>query len=309
MEFLAPFLAQSQTSPTVNFIDSIARTKISVIVIVCLVATILRLAINPVLHRAPAHLRQSGNLRALRFATELLDAIVYAGIFVFMVIRPFILQTFVIPSGSMVPTLMVSDMIIANKWVYRFNEPERGDIVIFRPPALAIEQGPPGTAPDTSYIKRLLGVPGDVVEMDDNRLKLNGKFVEDKAMHFSLALNERTFNPIEPTDVSANAVMDFKMVEQGGKLLAVQRYNSQGPTYLLVMGKMVTDPVEVDEIWKKPAAKIPDGKFLMVGDNRNNSGDGRFWGLVDRDDIIGRSEVIFFPVGRMSRTKSVTLGK
>lgn len=304
MGFLTPFLAQTQPGGMVGIIDTIARTKISVIVMVCLAATIIRLIINPIIQRTPSHLRQMGGIRGLKFFTEFLDAIVYAGIFVFLVIRPFGVQTFHIPSGSMVPTLLVNDTILANKWVYRFSEPQRGDIVIFRPPALAIEQGPPGTPPDTSYIKRLMGVPGDTVELDNNRLKLNGKFVTDKAMHFSQPDSTGLrFTPTPVKDLDSRYIMDFKLVNLDGEVKAVQRYNEGGPAFLLVMGKIVSDPVEMDAIWTKPAEKIPAGKFLMVGDNRNNSGDGRFWGLVGREDIIGRSEFIFFPPSRMGRTR------
>lgn len=93
------------------------------------VCTVVRLAITPMQNR-PA-----------RFLNNLLDAIVYAGILVYLIIRPYIAQPFYIPSESMVPTLKVGDVVMVGKYSYRFSEPKRSDIVVFRAPDWALNPG------------------------------------------------------------------------------------------------------------------------------------------------------------------------
>lgn len=280
----------------INIVDTVARTKLSVIVIVCVVCTVIRLVLSPKILGTAAHLRDLGGVKALKFLNELLDAIIYAAIFVFMIIRPFAVQTFVIPTGSMVPTLLINDVIIANKWVYRTSEPQRGDVVIFNPPPLALKQA--NMTSETNYIKRLVGVPGDLIEMDKNRLKVNGQFVKDSGEHYFRTFDGASFTPLDKKDLRPDEVMDFKLIEKDGQVLSVQRIEGYG---LRVMGEEITDPIQVNEIWSKPAVKIPEGKYLFVGDDRNNSGDGRFWGLVERKEIVGKAVLIMLPFGRMGR--------
>lgn len=104
---------------------------------------------------------------------EILESFVVAVVVVFLVVRPFIAQAFYIPSRSMTPTLAVSDRIIVNKFSYRFREPARHEIVVFRAPKEASRGLEDGDEKD--FIKRVIGVPGDVVEVHGGITYVNGK--------------------------------------------------------------------------------------------------------------------------------------
>src|SRR5262249_3941137 len=138
-----------------------------------------------------------------------LDAIIYAGVFVFMLIRPFLLQAFLIPSGSMIPTLLENDFIVANKTIYRYSDPQRGDIVVFRPPAFAAlpDQLDSNHEPKVDFIKRCTGIPGDLIEIHDGNLYRDGKQEPDVHKHFT----NNTINDL--SQVTATGYMqDFKLV-------------------------------------------------------------------------------------------------
>lgn len=106
-----------------------------------------------------------------RWSNEIIDAVVVAGITALLLIN-FVVRSFFIPSGSMEPTLVVDDYILVNELVYRFFEPQRGDIVVFRPPAKSGEG-------DRDFIKRVVGIEGDVIEVRDGRLVRNGQRIEE----------------------------------------------------------------------------------------------------------------------------------
>ncbi len=110
-----------------------------------------------------------------RFTLELLDSGLIAFILVFLVIRPFVVQAFYIPSESMIPTLMPGDRILVNKFVYRLNEPRRGDIIVFDAPPAALQGND-----KKDFVKRLIGLPGDLVEIKgDDGVYINGRRVEE----------------------------------------------------------------------------------------------------------------------------------
>ena len=105
-------------------------------------------------------------------AIETADSALIAVVLVFLVIRPFLIQTFFIPSGSMLPTLELGDRILVSKLDYRFGEPNRGDIIVFK--------APPEASPEQKdFIKRLVGLPGDVLEVKDGALYRNGKRLDE----------------------------------------------------------------------------------------------------------------------------------
>jgi signal peptidase I len=112
---------------------------------------------------------------ARRFSLELLDSGLIAFILVFLVIRPFVVQAFYIPSESMMPTLAPHDRILVNKFVYRLNDPRRGDIIVFDAPPEALP-----TPPNKDNVKRLIGLPGDLVEVKSgDGVYINGKWLEE----------------------------------------------------------------------------------------------------------------------------------
>ncbi len=169
--------------------------------------------------------KKSGTRRLAEYAVILLVAFVL----VFGFLRPFVVKTYWIPSESMVPTLEVGDRLFVNKFVYRFTEPERGDIVVFD----SLET-------DDELIKRVVAVPGDRVRVFNGELKLNGEFQEE---------------PYVKAQFPDGSVY--------------------GPT------------------------KVPEGYVFVMGDNRGNSRDSRFFGLVPIEDIEGEAFFMFWPPSRI----------
>lgn len=289
-----PILAQGQTNGTAEFIDKLARTPLSQIVILVAICTILRIAIAPYLLKIPPKHKVSGTYKGFRFANEFFDAVIYAGVFVFLVIRPFGVQAFRIPSESMKDTLLINDFIVANKLVYRYSEPSAGDIVVFRPPVYACLPGQidEDGQPKVDFIKRCVGVPGDVVEIRGGQLYRNGQ-------------------PVAEPYQRVQSTVDFKLVkyhDENGKeeywpvILSSYGVNQDMMGSVPRYQVQPNDPKE-QELRNLPPAPIPKGYLLAFGDNRTNSSDGRMWGLVKREDLIGRSEAIWFPFSRLRRTK------
>jgi signal peptidase I len=297
------FLAQAQNEGFRNTIDTLARTPISIIVYIVAACTVIRVILTSVSANVPEHKRTFGYGFA-RFTNEALDAIVYALIFVFLLIRPFGVQAFTIPTGSMVPTLMINDYIVANKAVYRYSEPKVRDIVVFKPPpwALVGEQ----TGRDVDYIKRVQGMPGDIVELRQNILYRykkgeTPKPVPDPDKHYTESTGPNQFAEIPESHAEP---MDFKLVRYKGEYWPLVIHgNTVNGTSETAEKYKVRDQALMDELRELPPEPIPDGYFLVMGDNRNGSFDSRGWGLVERWRLIGRSEFIWFPFGRWRGTR------
>jgi len=119
--------------------------------------------------------------------TELCLTILVAFVLVFGFVRPFVLEAFRIPSESMVPTLEVGDRVLANKFIYRFTEPERGDVVVFESV---------GEGDDQKLIKRVVGVAGDEVEVRNGTLLVNGEAREEPYLNRNLPFND-SYGPTE----------------------------------------------------------------------------------------------------------------
>jgi signal peptidase I len=196
-----------------------------------------------------------------------------------MVIRTVLFQPFTIPSGSMMPTLLVGDYIFVNKFAYGYSkyslpfspdifsgrifasEPKRGDIVVFR--------FPPN--PDVDYIKRLVGLPGDHIQVKDDILYINGKPVPrtpDGAFNSDYKLDPGQDVPI------------FRETFDNGKNFDTldESPNSRGDNTQEFI--------------------VPEGHYFMMGDNRDNSLDSRFdVGYVPAENLVGRASIIFFSLG------------
>jgi len=175
---------------------------------------------------------------------EYAEAIIIA-VLLAVFIRSYVLQAFKIPSGSMLPTLQIGDHLLVNKFIYGTKIPftdkrvlvwkkiERGDIVVFKFPKDR----------SVDYIKRVIGISGDTVQVKNKKVLINGKAIEDTHAHFT-----------------ATSILS----------------PSAGP-------RDNFGPV-----------KVPEGKIFVMGDNRDNSYDSRFWGFVDEKDVLGKALVIYW---------------
>ncbi|UTF61046.1 signal peptidase I [Gilvimarinus sp. DA14] len=183
---------------------------------------------------------------------------------VVFVLRSFVAEPFQIPSGSMEPTLDIGDFILVNKYTYGIrlpvinkkvipiNEPERGDVMVFFPPHL----------PDTYYIKRVIGLPGDTIEYTDHELFVNGEPVPEKL--------QAVLPPQRP---------QFRLVEES---LGEHTYTSR--KYL-----------RPGQFSRHGLWTVPEGHYFMMGDNRDNSFDSRGWDdpFVPEDHIVGKAVAVW----------------
>ena len=212
-------------------------------------------------------------------------------ILVVFLLRSFAFEPFKIPSGSMMPTLLVGDLILVNKFVYGLRlpvlnkkitegqSPQRGDVMVFRYPP----------QPNLDYIKRVIGLPGDQISYLNKELRINGELVisdkledyfdrdESKYYYrFSEKIDENTHQILNDAQRSSyiQGVYSFDGKENC-------RYNAEGLTCI-----------------------VPQGYYFMMGDNRDNSMDSRYWGFVPEENIVGKAFFIwmnFFDFDRIGK--------
>lgn len=180
--------------------------------------------------------------------TELIAVVV-----IVLLLRAFVVQAYNIPSGSMKPTLLVGDFILVNKLVYRFSEPQRGDIIVFKWPV----------DPRIDFIKRIIGVPGDVVQVKDYQVYVNGKPLPLKLIG--------------------------EEYEAGNRKLIYEETLPNGVKHKIALYQ---DPIIPRR--DVPATVVPPNSYFVMGDNRDNSEDSRYWGFVPRENIEGKAFVIYF---------------
>ena len=212
-------------------------------------------------------------------------------ILIVFVLRSFIAEPFKIPSGSMIPTLQVGDFILVNKFTYGIrlpvinkkiigiNTPQRGDVMVFRFPE----------DPSLDYIKRVVGVPGDKVAYQNKRLTINGQPVEtrriDDYLHAERLYYSRQFiekiNGFEHRVLNDLDAPDF--VPDAAQFPHRENclYNNAGVI-----------------------CTVPEGHYFMMGDNRDNSRDSRFWGFVPDENIVGKAFFIWFNFNDLKRIGS-----
>ena len=207
------------------------------------------------------------------------------------VLRSFFFEPFKIPSGSMVPTLRIGDLILVNKFHYGVRlpvintkvtagtPPQRGDVMVFRYPP----------KPSLDYIKRVVGVPGDEVAYLNKRLTINGTVIDTKTL---------------PEFFDDDVMRYFKQYEEvlGEKKHGILNDDSR-PAF--VPG--------VDEFAFKSncrysiegvVCKVPEGHYFMMGDNRDNSLDSRYWGFVPDKNIVGKAFFVWMNFGDLKRIGS-----
>lgn len=280
-------------------VDSLARTPLSVVLGYAVALTFVRWGIH-----SSTFKRKSWSRHILQIVGEIFDAVIYASVLVFFLVRPFILQAYNIPSGSMVSTLLVDDYIVANKAIYRYRDPQIGDIVVFRPPkaaARSFERDDDGEV-NVDFIKRCVGVPGDVVEIRQDVLYRNGKQVEEPFRHFMIEDppgQDISYREMRVDEYATHLKEDFKLVRYQGEywpLITVD--DGVNDSEMTASEFRISNDRLASTLRSLPPIAVPKGFYLMFGDNRFHSFDGRSWGLVPRESIIGRAEAIWMPLQR-----------
>jgi signal peptidase I len=206
--------------------------------------------------------------------------VIFHALIIALIIRTFLFQPFNIPSGSMKETLLVGDYLFVSKYTYGYSRysipfspplfsgriwegtPVRGDIVVFRLPK----------DDTTDYIKRVIGLPGDKIQMIDGLLHING----------------------EP--VKRERIEDFIENEEGGRTTRVKRWRETLPNGVSYTTLDLVDSGFYDST---PVYDVPAGQYFMMGDNRDNSTDSRVLsqvGYVPLQNLVGKAQIIFFSI-------------
>jgi len=212
------------------------------------------------------------------------------------------------------PTLYVNDFIVANKAIYRYSDPKINDIVVFRPPVEATyghkDQVDAQGNVTVDLIKRCQGLPGQVVEVREGKIYRDGKPIDDPYGHYSDSPDGGvTFNDFSPEKTASLPKASFKFIKWKNEIIPLNYTATEAnasdvtATYSVHPKFVLNDPADQKLAMSKPAEPIPKGYYFFMGDNRNNSFDGRGWGLVPRENIIGRSEFTWMPLTRLGRTK------
>ena len=208
--------------------------------------------------------------------------VVVQALLIALVFRTFLYHPFNIPSGSMEPTLLIGDYLFVSKFSYGYSryslpfinpdisdgriwgaDPQRGDIAVFRPPR----------EPETDYIKRVIGLPGDRIQMQNGELYINGEAVKRE-------------------DAG-----DWEGEGRFGSDVAIKQYRETLPNGVSYLTLDMTENGAGDNT---KVYEVPPDHFFLMGDNRDNSQDSRFLdgpvGLVPAENLVGRAEIIVFSV-------------
>ncbi len=200
---------------------------------------------------------------------------IFVAVGIALFLRAFVVEAFQIPSGSMIPTLEVGDHIFVSKFAYgvgipftntkvmQFATPKRGDVVVFKYP---LQQ-------DTDYIKRVVGLPGETVEVRRNEVFVNGK-----PMARELA---------GPTRYSEGPRYEGQALEREAELW-VEHLDGEAHKVIQEPGRSPSD---------MPPKEIPPGNVFVMGDNRDNSNDSRVWGTVPLELVKGRALIVWWSRG------------
>lgn len=206
-------------------------------------------------------------------------------------LRSFLVEPFKIPSGSMIPTLLVGDLILVNKFHYGLRipvintkitdgeKPQRGDVMVFRYPP----------KPSLDYIKRVVGLPGDTVAYLNKRLTINGKTIETQTV---------------PEFFDEDSMRYFKQYQEA---LGAQPHrllnDDDRPAFIPGVEKFPGFEA-CNYTIEGVTCKVPEGHYFMMGDNRDNSMDSRYWGFVPEKNIVGKAFFVWMNFGSLKRIGS-----
>jgi len=206
-------------------------------------------------------------------------------------LRSFLYEPFKIPTASMVPTLLVGDLILVNKFTYGVrlpilnrkiidvNDPQRGDVMVFKYPKDMSQD----------YIKRVIGVPGDKIVYENKRLTVNDKAVSYTAMD----------DYLEPQDMSMSYSKQFMEILPEKQHRILNREDAPTVSMSGVENFPHREACEFSQ--DKFSCIVPEGNYFMMGDNRDNSQDSRYWGFVPNKNIVGKAFVVWMNLGNPKR--------
>lgn len=207
------------------------------------------------------------------------------------VLRSFIVEPFKIPSGSMIPTLQIGDFILVNKFTYGIrlpvlnqkiidlNLPQRGDVMVFRYPE----------DPSLDYIKRVIGIPGDKIAYQNKKLILNGQPVQT--------------SPLEDYLHTERLYYSKQFIEKVGETEHRTLNDEDAPAFIIDATQF---PQRNNCLYNNAGVicTVPQGHYFVMGDNRDNSRDSRFWGFVPEENIVGKAFFVWLNFSDLKRIGS-----
>jgi signal peptidase I len=208
-------------------------------------------------------------------------------------LRSFLYEPFKIPSSSMVPTLLVGDLILVNKFTYgirlpvlnkkviQINDPQRGDVMVFKYP-MDMSQ---------DYIKRVIGVPGDKITYENKRLTVNGVEVKYTPLDDYLSDERMAYNKQFEENLSG---VSHRILNDEAK-----------PTYSRESVFPFPQSENCQYRYEGFTCVVPAGNYFMMGDNRDNSLDSRYWGFVPDKNIVGKAFFVWMNLGNLRRIGSI----
>ena len=221
-------------------------------------------------------------------------------ILVVFLLRSFLFEPFRIPSGSMVPTLLIGDLILVNKFTYGIRlpivnkkvidvgTPQRSDVMVFRYPV----------DPSVDYVKRVIGLPGDTLVYKNKRLTVNGVAVATDAAsdYFDperVAYSKQFIEKLPKDDGTAGTVYPHAILvdEDRSGIISPENFAFR-------------DNCTYSDGNTTVSCKVPADSYFMMGDNRDNSADSRYWGFVPDQNIVGKAFFIWMNFGNMKRIGS-----
>ncbi|MBQ0754662.1 MAG: signal peptidase I [Gammaproteobacteria bacterium] len=220
---------------------------------------------------APQHV-----MDGLEFSNSLLPVF-----FVVLVVRSFLFEPFTIPSGSMIPTLQVHDFVLVNKFSYGLRlpashtlivetgKPQRGDVMVFRYPE----------DPSKNYIKRVIGVPGDKIEIRGLDLYINDALVDSVQTGESVQVEACVFSSRYRAMLPVKTWSFTETIDGKPHLMQRRTCSREDQTPHMALANQ--------------ALEVPEDSYFVMGDNRDNSQDSRFWGFVPKANIVGKASIIW----------------
>ena len=329
-----------EASASPGLTETLANLNIFWILAIITVLTVLRLALVRVKNPTA------------RSAAEIFESGMIAVALVFLIIRPFILQAFYIPSPSMEPTLLgkdnSGDRILVNKFEYRTEKPHRDDVVVFRAPLAATR---PDLPDDSEFIKRLIALPGDRLEVHSGYMMVGGKRINHPELRRELA-KAGVFGPeaqalgdVDQADhhakyVEGGVLADTRLVTTTELAKIFTGMESSPvlvhPGFVILNGVTLKEPFIAEDpdydlkinngeslkhdygdsegwsldgqaipqdqfttLWADPTQPLPAARYMMMGDNRNDSKDSTVWGPLEAGRVVGRAQFIFWPLSRL----------